>query len=257
MQADMISPFIKRRHKREKVSYIHPRLAKVLRETYGVLIFQEQVLRIVHELTGLGYDWADDFRRSMTKDRGKEEMEKLKEQFIGACIKNGVSEDVAQEAWRQVSSFAAYGFCKAHAASFAYITYQSAYLKAHYPLEFYIGLLNAGQVGTYPARVILNEARRRFPVYGPHVNHSTDRYIREGAGIGVPLSVIKGIGDKFIKRIVSERETNGPYRSVEDFKARVKIPKNAFFAPVNSDALEGLDHETRYTSVCAERRGTP
>lgn len=249
MQADMIEPFLKRRHGKQRPSYIHPKLVKVLRETGGILIFQEQVLRIVHELTGLGYDWADDFRRSMTKDRSDEEMQKLKDRFMDACIRNGIKEEVAEEAYRQVSSFAAYGFCKAHAASFAYITYQSAYLKAHYPLEFYIGLLNAGMVGTYPVRVILNEAKRRFPVYPPHVNYSVDSYRVESGGIRVPLSVIKGIGPRLIERIISERERNGLFTSISDFKSRTEVPSNALSALLNSGAMEGLDDEKRYTSA--------
>ena len=86
-------------------------------------------------------------------------------------------------------------------------------------------------------------------MYGPHVNHSTDRYIREGAGIRVPLTVIKGIGKKFVRRIISERERGGLYRSIDDFRQRVKIPQNAFLALLNSGALEGLGDETRYTST--------
>lgn len=240
VQADMITPFVNRKHKREPVRYIHKSLEPVLRETYGVIVFQEQVLRIVSELTGMGLDWADVFRRSMTSDRSREEMESLKEQFISLCLKRGHSRELAEEAWKAISAFAAYGFCKAHAASFAWITYQSAYLKAHYPLEFYLGLLNSGQVGTYPQRVILNEARRRFPVYPPHVNHSLFEYTREQDGIRVGFCAVRGIGPKLSERIVRERERNGPFRSLEDFIRRIRPSRRLLEVLMAVGAFHGL-----------------
>jgi len=241
MQAEMITPFIRRKHGKEPITYLHPKLKPILEETYGVLIYQEQVLRVVAELTGSGLDWADAFRRSMTHDRSPEEMEKLKGEFISRCLAQGHSPELAEEAWRQVSAFAAYGFCKAHAAAFAYITYQSAYLKAHFPLEFYLGLLNAGQVGTYPHRVILNEARRRFPVYPPHVNFSRFEYTREGNGIRVGFCAVRGMGPRTAERIVGEREAGEPFRSVEEFQDRVRPNRRIFEVLWAIGALEGLE----------------
>jgi len=246
MQAEMIDPFVRRKHGKEPICYLHPRLKPILEETYGVLIYQEQVLRVVSELTGSGLDWADVFRRSMTHDRGQEGMEKLKEEFIRRCLEKGLGRELAEEAFRQVSAFAAYGFCKAHAASFAYITYQSAYLKAHYPLEFYLGLLNAGQVGSYPKSVILNEAGRRFPVYPPHVNHSCYNYTMEGRGIRVGLCAVRGIGPKMAQRIVIQRRKGGLFRSVQDFRERVRVADRLFKALWEIGALkdlEGYEHE--------------
>jgi DNA-directed DNA polymerase III PolC len=240
MQADMIDPFIKRKHGREHVDFLHPWLEEILRETYGVLIYQEQVLKIVAELTGAGLDWADVFRRSMTKDRTKGEMASLREEFIRRCLANGITPTTSEEAFRQVSAFAAYGFCKAHAVSFALITYQSAYLKAHWPLEFYLGLLNSGQAGSYPERVILNEARRQFSVYPPHVNRSYLDYTREHHGIRVGMGAIKGIGSRIADRVVSEREYGGTFRSVKEFRERSKVSRGAVNALFRAGALEGL-----------------
>ncbi|MBW1999484.1 MAG: DNA polymerase III subunit alpha, partial [Deltaproteobacteria bacterium] len=173
MKGDMVTPYVQRRNNKEPISYPHPDLEPILQETYGVIIFQEQVLKIAHYVAGFSYAEADRLRRAMTKDRSEEQMESLKASFIRGAIKQGYSLDTAEEIFGMVASFAGYGFCKAHAASFAHITYQSAFLKAHYPLEFYLGLLNAGHVGSYPKSVILNEARRRgFEVLGPHVNYS-------------------------------------------------------------------------------------
>ena len=236
MQANMISPYLKRRHKKEKVTYIHKKLIPILKETYGVIMFQEQVLRVVNALSGFPYDRADAFRRAMTKDRGKEEMESLKEEFIDGCVKNGVDRRIAEVAFKKVSAFAAYGFCKAHAASFAKIAYQSAYLKANYPLEFYVGLLNAGQVGSYPKRVILNEAKRRFNILPPHVNFSEYGYSIEENCIRVGLSAIKGIGIRTAKRIIEERKRD-LFKSIDDFKVRINPAKDILSSLINCGAL--------------------
>jgi len=240
MQADMITPYVKRKNRQEKITYLHPSLRPILKETYGVIIFQEQILRIAHTLAGFSYGEADTLRRAMTKDRSQQEMARLKEWFIGGCIKKAVKEGVAEEVFSKISAFAAFGFCKAHAASFAYITYQSAYLKAHYPLEFYVGLLNAGQVGSYPKSVILNEARRRgFPVLSPHVNFSQEGFSIEGAAIRIGLFSIKGIGPRFIERILGAKE-RGLFVSIEDFTSRVSLPYSVFEALRSANALKGL-----------------
>jgi DNA-directed DNA polymerase III PolC len=241
VQADMIRPFLRRKHKIEKVEYLHPTLISILKETYGVFIYQEQILKVVSKFTKKGLDWADSFRRSMTHDKSLLEMEKLKEEFIGLCIKEGYSKELADRAWKQISAFASYGFCKAHAAAFAYITFQSAYLKAHFPLEFYLGLLNSGNIGTYPERVIFNEARRYFPVYPPHVNSSMVEYTRENEGIRVGLCAIKGIGPKIAERIVREREERGPFESITDFVLRVKPTKRIKDTLWAIGAFEGLE----------------
>ena len=161
VEGDMVNVYIRRRNKEEPVPFLHETISEVLKETYGVILFQEQVLRMAHFFAGLSYAEADAFRRAMTKDRKSRKMELLKQSFIEGAIDQGHSKSLAEEVFTQVSAFASYGFCKAHAASFAHITYQSAYLKAHYPQAFYLGLLNAGQVGSYPHSVVINEARRR------------------------------------------------------------------------------------------------
>ncbi|RLA94573.1 MAG: hypothetical protein DRG25_02215 [Deltaproteobacteria bacterium] len=247
MEAKMIDPYLKRRSGKEAISYPHPSLKPILKETYGVLIFQEQVLRVIQELTGLGLDWADDFRRSMKANRPREEMEALKEKFVSACLGNGIDKELAEEVWRQVSAFASYGFCKAHAACFAIITYQSAYLKANYPLEFYLGLLNSGPVGSYPHRVILNEARRRFPVFPPHVNFSDYGYKEENGGIRVGFSVIKGLGPKMAARIIKERNSRGPFLSLPEFERRTRIPARTVEALLQASAFEGVEEGSLWT----------
>jgi error-prone DNA polymerase len=174
LKADMITPFVARRHGEEPVAYFHPRLEPVLRGTYGVLIYQEQVLEIAATLAGLDYGQADSLRRAMTTDRSPEEMEKIRETFIQGCMAQGdVLPEVAERVWKALSAFAAYGFCKAHAAAFARTAYQTAWLKTYFPAEFFCGVLNNQPMGFYSAHTILQEAKRiGIRVLGVDINLS-------------------------------------------------------------------------------------
>jgi len=246
VEGDMVNPYVRRRNGETRVIYPHPDLESILKETYGVILFQEQVLEIAHRFAGMSYAEADAFRRAMTKDRSPEEMAKIKDRFVSGARRKGYSPEVAERVFEMVASFAAYGFCKAHAASFAHITFQSAYLKAHHPREFYIGLLNAGHVGSYPPFVILNEARRRgIPVYPPHVNTSGLEYLPEGEGIRVPLTEVKSVGPETARKIVEEREIRGPYTGLRDFLKRIPVSRRVLEMLLLSGALEGLDEGER------------
>ena len=244
VEGDMVNTYIRRRNGEESVPFLHETISQVLKETYGVILFQEQVLRIAHFFAGLSYAEADAFRRAMTKDRSSRKMELLKQSFLEGAKAQGHSESIAEEVFTHVSAFAAYGFCKAHAASFAHITYQSAYLKAHYPQAFYLGLLNAGQVGSYPHSVVINEARRRgIRIYPPHINSSGAEYYAEGSGIRVPLDVINGVGPAMARRIRANRDRFGQFRSREEFLTRVPTPKRITEILEIAGAFEGLVDE--------------
>ncbi len=155
---------------------------------------------------------------SHDQDRWSDVMKFLKHQFVNGALAQGHDRVLVEDVYRRVAAFAAFGFCKAHAASFAHITYQSAYLKAHHPRALYIGLLNAGHVGSYPPYVILNEARRKgIPIYPPHINVSGLEYAAEGPGIRVPLVVVNNVGLQMARRIVSERNKRGLFINREDF----------------------------------------
>ena len=224
MKSDMVERYLRRRSGLEPVDHLHPSLASILGETYGVIVFQEQVLEIVHGFAGFSYDDADAFRRAMTKNRSPQEMERLRSAFMAGARRQGHPQELAREVFRRLAAFAAYGFCKAHAVAFAEITMESAFLKAHYPLEFYLGLLNAGQVGSYPPWVILNEARRRgIPILRPHVNASSALYLPEGGGIRLPLTTIHGIGAATARAIVEERRRNGPYSCASELLRRTNL----------------------------------
>jgi len=252
VEGNMVEVFVRRRNGEEPVRIPHPDLVPALAETYGVILFQEQVLRIVHDFAGLCYAEADAFRRAMTKDRKGQKMALLKEQFVNAAMSRGHGKVLVEQVFQKVAAFASFGFCKAHAASFAHITYQSAFLKAHHPRAFYLGLLNAGQVGSYPPSVILNEARRRgIPVYPPHINASGTEYEPDGSGIRAPLVVVKGVGPAMARRIVADRKRRGPYRSRQEFPERLSLPGRIVAVLSLAGALDGLDEEWMLTQeVC-------
>jgi DNA polymerase III alpha subunit len=190
----------------------------------------------------------------MTKDRCSQIMVSLKKEFIGGALNKGHTPELAEEVFARVAAFASFGFCKAHAASFAHITYQSAFLKAHYPGAFYVGLLNAGHVGSYPAWVILNEARRKgIPIYGPHVNSSKPEYFLEGSCIRVPLTAVNGIGPAIARRIVSERQRRGPFSCTQDFITRFSPSETILTILSCAGALDGVDKEWILSQeVCRE-----
>jgi DNA-directed DNA polymerase III PolC len=244
VEGNMVETYVRRRHGEESVEIPDPDLVPILVDTYGVILYQEQVLRVVHAFAGLSYAEADAFRRAMTKDRKSKKMELLQRRFMEGALSKGHSRRFAEDVFEQVAAFASYGFCKAHAASFAHITYQSAFLKAHHPQAFYLGLLNAGHVGSYPPYVILNEARRRgVPVYPPHVNASGVEYQAEGSGIRVPLVVVNGVGPAMARRIVADRKRRGAFRSLMDFLARLDLPDRIVEALSLAGALEGLEEQ--------------
>ncbi len=228
MQADMINPFIARRHGEEEVTYLHPDLEPVLKDTYGVILYQEQVLSVSHAFAGFTYGQADSFRRAMTTDRGQNEMEKIRESFVRGASERGIEAGIAEEVFSRLRAFAAYGFCKAHAASFAKISYQTAYLKTHYPAEFLTGILNNQPMGFYPANVIFEEARRLgIRLLGVDLNLSEKEFTVEydedcAPGIRIGLDQVKDISDAEAGSIISER----PFESFADFCLRTRCDRH-------------------------------
>ncbi|MHB9038326.1 MAG: helix-hairpin-helix domain-containing protein, partial [Armatimonadota bacterium] len=203
-----------------------PSLEPVLKDTYGVILYQEQVISVSHAF-GFTYGQADSFRRAMTTDRSQEEMEKIREGFVQSASERGIDADIAEEVFSRLRAFAAYGFCKAHAASFAKIAYQTTYLKAHYPAEFFTGILNNQPMGFYPANVIFEEARRLgIRLVGVDVNLS-DRIFgveydeNRMPGIRVGLCQVKNITGAEVDSIVSAR----PFASFADFCLRTKCDR--------------------------------
>jgi len=168
----MMKAYIDRSLGREEPSYLCPEMESVLGETFGVMIYQEDVIKVANVVAGMGLGEADALRRCMSKKRNWEDIGKYKKRFIGGAMERGVDKEVAEEIWRQIESFGGYAFCKAHSASFAVVSYQTAYLKAHYPAEFMAAVIS-NRGGFYSASAYVEEARRMgLSILGPDVNKS-------------------------------------------------------------------------------------
>ena len=223
LKSNMDKLYLPRRHGKEPVTFLHPKLKPALGETLGVILYQEQVLKVAHDLAGMSYAEADGFRRAMTHDRTDEEMEKMRESFITSCRNNDVSKMIAEEVFEQLAAFAAYGFCKAHAVAYAVLAYQTLWLKCHYPAEFFAAVLSNQPMGYYPPRVLVDEAKRTgVKVLPPDVNYSSDHYTVEYGAIRVSLGQLKGISEQELHSILSARE-HRRFTSLRDFILRTNV----------------------------------
>ncbi|MGW2184876.1 DNA polymerase III subunit alpha [Streptomyces sp. NPDC001719] len=217
--ADMVRPFIEARHGRAPVRYPHPDLAETLRETYGVVVFHEQIIEILRIMTGCDRHFADETRRALSDP---ELVGRVRAWFAAEAAGRGHTPETVRRTWEIVAAFGSYGFCKAHAVAFAVPTYQSAWLKAHHPAAFYAGLLTHDP-GMYPKRLLLADARRRgVPILPLDVNRSAAAYrielVSGGFGIRLALSEVQGITEAETRRIVAGQ----PYTSLQDLWQRAR-----------------------------------
>lgn len=223
LKSNMDKTYLARRHGQEPVTYLHPSLKDALEETLGVILYQEQVLKVAHDLAGMSYAEADGFRRAMTHDRTETEMEKMRDTFISRTLERDISMDIAEKVFEQLAAFAAYGFCKAHAVAYAVLAYQTLWLKCHYPAEFFAALLSNQPVGYYPPRVLVADARRfGVNVLPLDIDESLDCYTVENGAIRVGLSQLKGITSEEVECIVKERAA-GKFLSLRDFIMRANV----------------------------------
>ncbi|GAB4274542.1 MAG: DNA polymerase III subunit alpha [Coriobacteriia bacterium] len=242
MEAEMITPYIRRRHGREPVTVPHPAMMDVLEDTYGVIVYQEQVLQVAQAVAGFDLAEADSLRRMMTRDRSREEMEAIRERFLERSRQRGLPDAVAREVFRQLEGFAAYGFNKAHAACFAVVSYASAWLKRYFPAEFACAILNHEPMGFYSARTVLDDARRHgIEVLPVHVNASCGPCTVEedGKAIRVGLSYVMHVPHDLPGRVVRERE-HRPFDDLADFLRRTRADIASAQALIEVGALDGL-----------------
>ncbi|MFV2173413.1 DNA polymerase III subunit alpha [Actinomadura sp. LOL_016] len=228
VNSDMVSPFLDSRAGLRALDYPHPDLEPALRESLGVVVFHEQVLRVVDVMTGCGLSTAEAARRALGDAEGQAVIGAW---FRDRALARGYDEAAVERVWRTLTAFGAFGFCKAHAASFALPTYQSAWLKRHHTAAFYAGVLTHDP-GMYPKRVILDDARHfGVPILPLDVNRSTADWhvepVSEGgpAGIRVALSEVKGISDAEVEAITGARGDGRPYRSLTDFWRRARVSR--------------------------------
>ncbi|MFX0196201.1 MAG: DNA polymerase III subunit alpha [Candidatus Hodarchaeota archaeon] len=223
LKSNMDKDYLPRRHGEEPVTYLHPKLKNALSETLGVILYQEQVLRVAHDLAGMSYAEADGFRRAMTHDRSDEEMGKMRDSFISRSINNGASKEIVEKVFEQLAAFAAYGFCKAHAVAYSNLAYQTLWLKCHYPAEFFAAVLSNQPMGYYPSSVLVADAKRfGVEVLPLNINSSFDRYTVEDGSIRVSLKQLKGMSKEAQESILSER-AKGKFTSLRDFVLRTNV----------------------------------
>lgn len=232
----MVDDFVARKHGRKEVKYDHPLLETILQETYGIILYQEQVMKIAQVLAGFTLGGADLMRRAMGKKKA-EEMAKIRVQFIeGASQVNNVDPKVSDHIFQQIDYFAGYGFNKSHSAAYAIISFRTAYLKAHFPVEYMAALMTNAIGGKVEDMVTyFSESRDSgIKVLGPDVNESDKNFTPRKKTIRFGLAGIKNVGEALVESLVSERENHGPYASFEDFCRRVDL------SLLNSRSLECL-----------------
>ena len=220
----MMREYVKRFHHPDSVDYKHPVLKELLAETYGVMIYQEDVLKVGHYFAGLDLAEADVLRRMMGhKMRDKSEFEQVTQRFFDNCKAKGYPDALVHELWRQIESFSGYSFSKAHSASYAVESYQSLYLKSHYPLEFQVAVIN-NFGGFYQTWFYFNEARRMgAKVHPPCINRSDYLTTLNGRTIFMGFVHLQGLEQQFVERFLAERAARGPFASLEDFISRVSF----------------------------------
>ena len=218
----MIDDFIKRKHKEIEIEYLHPMLEPILKDTYGVILYQEQVMRIASQLGGFTLAEADNLRKAMGK-KILEIIEKSRQGFIEGCRKKGIEEKTAEEIFRLMEYFAGYGFNKSHSAAYAMLAYETTYLKAHYPVEFMASLLSSVIMSSTKVTQYIIECKKMgICVLPPDVNESKEDFIVKENTIRFGLGAIKNVGVSAIESILEARK-EGPFLDIDDFCRRVDL----------------------------------
>ncbi len=237
----MLDDFIQRKKGETEISYLHPSLEPILRDTYGVILYQEQVMQIASALAGFSLAQADLLRRAMGK-KIPEVMEEQREIFIQGCLENGVDKDVAERIFDLIEYFSGYGFNKSHSTAYALVSYRTAYLKANYPLEFMAALLTSEYGNTDKLVEYLKDATSMgIKVLPPDINRSCYEFVVEEDAIRFGLGGIKNVGFAAIEDLVKERENNGPYKDLDDFCIRLsgrKINRKVIESLVKAGAMD-------------------
>jgi len=245
---DLIPHYIARKYGKEKITYLHPKLEPILKSTYGIAIYQEQLLQIAKDLAGFSLGEADLLRRAIGK-KIKSLLDAQKQKLIQGMIERDINQDIAEKIWEFIEPFAQYGFNRSHSACYAQIAFRTAYLKAHYPLEFMTALMNNEATETERAAQLINECRRmRITVLPPDLNESFEKFsvVKEKNAIRFGLLAIKNVGENIVKEIIKERERNGRFENIENFLQRI------CHKDLNKKSLESLTKAGVFDSL-AER----
>lgn len=234
LKSGMVDDLIERKHGRKGIEYLHPSLEPILKPTYGVILYQEQVMLIARDLAGFSLGQADMLRRAMGKKK-PEIIAAMKQDFLNGAQQNGVSTDVAAKVFELIEYFAGYGFNKSHSAAYAIVAYQTAYLKAHYPVEFMAALLTSIMDSADRVSFYIAECKRMgIPVLTPDVNESQETFTVTDGRIRFGLAAMKNVGKGAMQSIIQVRNEEGPFTSLQDFCARVDLSQ------VNKRMVENL-----------------
>jgi len=245
----LIPDYIARKHKRKKIEYLHPKMKPILENTYGVMIYQEQLMKVAQELAGFSLAEADTLRKAVGK-KIKELLLEQKEKLIKGIAKNKISTQTAEKIWEWILPFASYGFNRSHATSYAIIAHQTAYLKAHFPVEFMAVLMNAEQKNIDRLTILINEAKKMgIRVLPPDINESLKKFtVVNEKTIRFGLGAIKNVGINVVERVVEERKQNGPYKSITEFLERVNgnvINKKSLESLIKAGVFDTIENRQK------------
>lgn len=232
---DYIPSFINRKHGKEKIAYDFPEMEEYLKDTYGITVYQEQVMLLSQKLAGFTKGMADSLRKAMGK-KIKAMMDQLKEKFIQGCKNNGYQEEKVQKIWKDWEAFAEYAFNKSHSTCYAYVSYQTAYLKAHYPAEFMAAVLSRNLNDIKKITFFMDECKRMgLNVLVPDINESHARFVvNKNGDIRFGMAAIKGVGEAAVEHIIAERNRGGTFKDIYNFAERVNL------STVNKRCVEAL-----------------
>jgi len=220
---ELIPHYIARKYGKEKIIYLHPKLEPILNSTYGIAIYQEQLLQIAKDLAGFTLGEADILRRAIGK-KIKTLLDAQKQKLIKGMMERGISQEIAEKIWNFIEPFAQYGFNRSHSASYAQIAFRTAYLKAHYPLEFMTALMNNEAIEIERTAELVNECRRmNILILPPDLNESYENFsvVKEKNAIRFGLLAIKNVGENIVYEIIRERVKNGRFLNIQDFLQRI------------------------------------
>jgi len=247
---EFIPEFIARKHGLKEIEYLHPKLETILKNTYGICVYQEQLMAIAKELAGFTLTEADILRKAVGK-KIKKLLDEQRGKMMNGMIRNGISEEIASKIWQWAEPFASYGFNRSHAACYAMVGYQTAYLKAHFPTEFMSALMTSEENDIERVSFLVDECQTMgVQILPPNINESLANFtVIETNQIRFGLRAIKNVGDNVVKTIINEKKANGPYKSISDFLERVQtkdLNKKSLESLVKSGAFDALGERNEF-----------
>jgi len=245
-----IPDYIERKHGRQEIKYLHPKLEPILKDTYGICIYQEQLMKIAQEVCGFTLGEADVLRKAVGK-KIKDLLDTQESKFVEGAVKNGISKKVGEELWQWILPFASYGFNKSHSAAYAIIAYETAYLKAHYPVEFMASVLTSERADVERISFLIDECQKMgVEVLPPNINESLKNFtvVPEKNQIRFGLLAIKNVGENIINSTTEEVKKNGRFKSISDYINRIPVKdlnKKSMEALIKAGAFDEFEERNR------------